>query len=252
MNNTELIAVYSSLLLAWVHIERIRIILKKKRKSSRRWWVKPHLTVEMRNNFGAHEKLFAYFKTSDHEELFKFTRMSVEQFDMLHSLLKPKLEKRSHRTPLPTELRLALTLSYLAHGDSAATTAWHFRVGKSTVYSIIPEVCKAIWDVLQPLYLRVPNEENEWLEIANEFNSLWNFPNCIGAIDGKHIRINAPPMSGSAFHNYKGSFSFALMAICDAQYRFTWLDIGDYGTYPTLYIKMFSILLMVLVLVRVH
>ncbi|XP_071574504.1 uncharacterized protein [Temnothorax nylanderi] len=119
---------------------------------------------------------------------------------------------------------------YLAHGDSAATTAWHFRVGKSTMYSIIPEVCKAIWDVLQPLYLRCPNEENEWLQIANDFNSLWNFPNCIGAIDGKHIRIKAPPRSGSAFYNYKGSFSIVLMAICDAHYRFTWLDIGDYGS----------------------
>ncbi|KAM0734073.1 Protein ALP1-like [Formica fusca] len=153
--------------------------------------------------------------------------MSVEQFDMLHNLLKPKLEKKSHRNPLEIELHLALTLSYLAHGDSAATTAGHLRVEKSTVYSIIPEVCKAIWDVLQPLYLRCPNEENEWLQIANEFNSLWNFPNCIGAIDGKHIRIKAPPKSGSASYNYKGSFSFMLMAICDARYRFTWLDIGS-------------------------
>ncbi|XP_071559875.1 putative nuclease HARBI1 isoform X1 [Temnothorax nylanderi] len=230
MDITKLVAVYNNLLLAWTQIQRIRTILKKKHKLSRRWWVKPHLSVEMRHNFGAHQNLFKYFKASDHEELFKFTRMSVEQFDMLHNLLKPKLEKRSHRTPLATELRLALTLSYLAHGDSAATTAWHFRVGKSTMYSIIPEVCKAIWDVLQPLYLRCPNEENEWLQIANDFNSLWNFPNCIGAIDGKHIRIKAPPRSGSAFYNYKGSFSIVLMAICDAHYRFTWLDIGDYGS----------------------
>jgi len=97
------------------------------------------------------------------------------------------------------------------------------------VYSIIAEVCKVIWNVLQPLYLRCPNEENEWLQIANDFNSLWNFPNCIGAIDGKHIRIKAPPKSGSAFYNYKGYFSFVLMAICNAHYSFTWVDIGDYG-----------------------
>jgi len=30
----------------------------------------------MRHNFGAHQKLFKYFKTSDHEEF--FTRMSVK------------------------------------------------------------------------------------------------------------------------------------------------------------------------------
>nr|XP_012222208.1 PREDICTED: uncharacterized protein LOC105672076 [Linepithema humile] len=176
------------------------------------WWVKPHLSMQIRQNFGAHQKLLQYFKTSDHKEFFKFTRMSVEQFDMLH------------------KLRLALILSYLAHGDSAVTTAWHFRVERSTTYSIIPEVCKAIWDILQPLYLRYSNEENEWIKIANDFNSLWNFPNCIGAIDGKHIKIKAPPRSGSTFYNYKGSFSLVLMAICDSHYRFTWVDIGDYGS----------------------
>lgn len=110
MNNTELVAIYNNLLLAWTNIQKLRIISRKKYKTSRRWWVKPHLSVEMRYNFGAHHKLFKYFKTSDHEELFNFTRMSVDQFDMLHNLLKLKLEKKSNRTPLATELRLALTL----------------------------------------------------------------------------------------------------------------------------------------------
>lgn len=110
MDNTELIAVYSKLLLTWTQIQKIRIILKKKHKISRRWWVKPHLHIEIRKNLGAHEKLFKYFKTRDHEEFFKFTRISVEQFDMLHDALKLKLEKRSNRKPLATELRLALTL----------------------------------------------------------------------------------------------------------------------------------------------
>jgi len=110
MDITELVAVYNNLFIAWTQIQTIRTILKKKYKISRRWWIKPHLSVQIRHNFGAHQKLFKYFKTSDHEEFFKFTRMSVEQFDMLHNLLKPKLEKRSHRKPLETELRLALTL----------------------------------------------------------------------------------------------------------------------------------------------
>lgn len=110
MDTIELLTVYNNLILVWTLVQRMRTILKKKRNVFRRWWVKPHLSVEVRHNIGAHEKLFKYFKISDHEEFFKFTRISVEQFDMLHNLVKPKLQKRSHRVPLATELRLALTL----------------------------------------------------------------------------------------------------------------------------------------------
>lgn len=113
MDITELVAIYYNLFISYTQIKKIQKILKEKRKISRRWWVKPHLSMQIRQNFGAHQKLLQYFKTSDHEEFFKFTRMSVEQFDMLHSLLEPKLKKRSHRTPLATELRLALTLKLI-------------------------------------------------------------------------------------------------------------------------------------------
>lgn len=121
--------------------------------------------------------------------------------------------------------------SFLAHGDSVATTSLLFRIGKSTLYSIIPEVCSAIWEELNTTYLQCPQEESEWITIANDFYNIWNYPNCIGAIDGKHCRIQAPAMSGSAFHNYKGYFSLVLMAIVNARYKFVWVDIGDYGKF---------------------
>ena len=66
--------------------------------------------MNIRQNFGAHKKLFTYFRISDHEEFFKLTRMSVQQFDYLHDLLKPKLRKRSRRKPLPIEIRIVVIL----------------------------------------------------------------------------------------------------------------------------------------------
>lgn len=58
----------------------------------------------------------------------------------------------------------------------------------------------------------------------------WNFPNCIGALDGKHIQIHAPGNSGSEFFNYKKTFSLNLMALVDSVYRFVLLDIGQKGS----------------------
>ena len=34
--------------------------------------------------------------------------------------------------------------------------------------------------------MQVPTTENEWESIAENFYSLWQFPHCIGAMDGKH------------------------------------------------------------------
>lgn len=107
--------------------------------------------------------------------------------------------------------------------------SWSFLVGKATVSIIIRETCKAIWDVLSPIYLNCPNDE-QWLKIAEEFSIRWNLPNCCGAIDGKHITIQAPNKSGSQYFNYKKNFSIVLMAVCDAAYRFVLVDIGAFGS----------------------
>lgn len=75
----------------------------------------------------------------------------------------------------------------------------------------------------------MPASEAEWQSIEDGFRETWQFPNCVGAIDGKHVLITSPPKSGSAYYNYKRSFSIVLLALVDADYKFTYVDVGNYG-----------------------
>jgi hypothetical protein len=67
------------------------------------------------------------------------------------------------------------------------------------------------------------------MNIAESFQEKWDFPNCVGAIDGKHVLIRCPTGSGSTYYNYKNQFSIILLALVDADYKFLYVDVGTNG-----------------------
>ena len=84
-------------------------------------------------------------------------------------------------------------------------------------------------ECLKPAYMSA-RDKNDWIRTANEFDERTNFPNCIGAVDGKHIRIRKPNESGSQFFSYKNFFCRVLMAVADADYCFISVEVGDYAS----------------------
>lgn len=116
----------------------------------------------------------------------------------------------------------------MATGDTFKTISFSFRLGHTTVHEIVNETCKIIVETLMEEMLPRPTTEM-WLSIANNFYTNWNFPNCLGAIDGKHVTIQAPANSGSMYFNYKKTYSIVLLALVDANYNFIAVSVGSYG-----------------------
>ncbi|XP_035982121.1 uncharacterized protein LOC118557089 isoform X2 [Fundulus heteroclitus] len=121
----------------------------------------------------------------------------MEQFESLLGRVGPRISRihTNYREPISSRERLAICLRYLATGDSYTTIASSYRMGISTVADIVPDVSKAIWDSLVDEFLPVPKVA-DWHEIALGIQERWNFSNCVGAIDGKHVVIQAPHNSG--------------------------------------------------------
>lgn len=122
--------------------------VNKNKPKNRKIWQKP-LFVERPLCGG--EKLL---KDLSYEEkgLFKnFSRMSVTDFNILLSMIKPKIEKwdTNFRRSISARERLAITLRFLASGDSYTSLTYVFRVSKQAISKIIPEVCEAIISALK-------------------------------------------------------------------------------------------------------
>lgn len=101
-----------------------------------------------------------------------------------------------------------LKYRYLASGESMISLSYCYRVGKSTTSGIIAKTCQAIWNVLKDEVLPSPTAQ-DWAHTAQDFGHLWNFPNCVGAIDGKHIivQVNYPMKSMKYVNNYVKNIS---------------------------------------------
>ncbi|XP_067944974.1 uncharacterized protein [Watersipora subatra] len=221
--------------IALLLLKKKYLLLKQKKRtlttnSDRRYWVHP--INEKRDQLGVYANLIKELREDqDSRRHIKYLRISPENFDYILEAIKPLITKQDTvmRKSIEPGLKLAATLHHLAEGSSHAAISAHYRLGRSTVSQIIDDTCVALWTVLQPIYLKPPSGPDEWRAIAEGFER-WNFPHCLGSIDGKHIIIQKPKHSGSMFWNYKQRDSIVLLAVCDASYRFTLIDIGQPGS----------------------
>lgn len=120
---------------------------------------------------------------------------------------------------------------YLATGMSFRGLSHSFRLGVTIVTLCVHDTCAAICEMLGPIHLPVPTQ-TQLEDAARKMFEKWNFPNCVEAVDGKHVRIQCPPHSGTMFFNYKKFYSISFLVVADANYKFLTIDIGACGKHP--------------------
>jgi hypothetical protein len=202
---------------------------RRRRQRRRAFWVRPWLL--RRPQFGQYERLMRELQREDVTAFRNFVRVPPALFRELLERVGPRIQKKdTHwRKALPAALKIAVTLRYLATGNSYRSLQYGFRVAFNTISKFIPEVCEAIIAEYFDDMVSCPSTPEGWKEVAEGFASRWNLPHCIGALDGKHVAIRCPANTGSIYYNYKGYYSLVLMALVDSNCQFLYVDVGANG-----------------------
>ncbi|XP_077314070.1 uncharacterized protein LOC143934379 isoform X1 [Lithobates pipiens] len=204
---------------------RRRLRELEEKRSRRRYQTHPLTSQRLTNTLFAtiYRDLRKYPK-----RFFNFTQMSVSTFDALLEILRPRLSPSSTNMwrSVSAEERLLVTLRFLATGQSFASLHHYFQLGVSTVAKVTHETCQALWEELHQVVMPKPKKQL-WKDVEDEFWMLKDFPNCIGALGCRHVRLKMPPNVGS---KHSKNLPIVVLGLVDAYYRFIGIDVGAYGT----------------------
>lgn len=130
----------------------LALVLQRQRRP-RRFWVRPSLTA--RRRYSATDLMKDLIL--DDEDAFNleyrsgagfrnFFRISTSTFEEILNMIGPKISKcdTNLRKAIPAHERLAVTLRFLASGDSYHSLQYTFKISKQTISQAVPEVCEAI------------------------------------------------------------------------------------------------------------
>ena len=127
------------------------------------------------------------------------------------------------------DLKLLVTICYLSTTMRNSDQELAYKCGDNTFSLFVIKVWEAIYDEFQPDVLPFPKKV-EWQDSVDGLKKHWQTPNCIGALDGKHVRICFPVNQHSYYFNDKKFHSLLLMVLVDYDYKFCSVEVGMNGS----------------------
>ena len=79
-------------------------------------------------------------------------------------------------------------------------------------------------------FIKFPLTRQEITDKIDEFEETYGIPQIVGAIDGCHIEINAPPRNHKDNYNLKQHYSMILQGIVDSSLKFIHATVGYLGS----------------------
>ncbi|XP_031337197.1 putative nuclease HARBI1 [Photinus pyralis] len=114
--------------------------------------------------------------------------------------------------------------------ESIRSVANRFGISNSTCWMVLYKICNMLVQLsLQHRLIAWPSP-NSLQVTCNSFQQHFGMRGVIGAIDGSHIRINAPKDHHTSYINRKGYHSVLLQAVCNADMLFTDVYTGYPGS----------------------
>ena len=118
--------------------QRKKIVSTPKKRTI---WVRKWLT--RRPDLGQYARLMDELKKEDVKGFCNFLRMDYEIYQEILTCIEHRINpnKLMYRKPLTAGIKLAITLRYLASGDSYHSLMYGFRVAHNTISKVIRQVC---------------------------------------------------------------------------------------------------------------
>ena len=146
----------------------------------------------------------------------------MKKFLRVVRYVKTILEKKSTRlrTPISVDTQVGSFLYYISDEGRYRKTENTFRISRASISRIIRRVSYDAMTFVNPKLIRLPTTAGEVQRLTDGYLEAHGFPQCIGAVDGTHIKIAETSEHYLDFINRKGYFSLNVQVVCDYNYCF--------------------------------
>jgi hypothetical protein len=158
-------------------------------------------------------------------------RVERSTFLSLINQIGPFLEKlnTNYRTSIPVKQRIACALYTLGSSSELRTIGHLFGIDRNTAREILHEFCSVVVHLFFKRFIKFPATPQEIQTTINGFQDKFNYPVCLGALDGTHIPIKPPLGSETDYFNFKKYHSVIMLATVNSDLLFTYVNIGAPG-----------------------